>query len=101
MATRLRMPPETSAGYFWPMPSTRRAGTHADSPRLRLRLALPYRPDEVVPDEDQDGGENDGLRGRACHALGAVADVEAFVGAHPRDDHTERVGLPEAERDVG
>src|SRR5439155_92908 len=89
--------------------SPRTAGTHAASPRLRLRLAprprdvlrlaLPYRPDEVVPDEDQDGGEHNGLLGRACHTLGAVADVKAFVGAHPRDDHAERDGLPKAEHE--
>src|SRR5437879_4438908 len=77
------------------------------SPRLRLRLArprsrhLPYGPDEVVPDQDQHGREHDRLRRRARHALGAVADVEALVSAHPGDDHAEADRLPEAERDVG
>src|SRR5882724_12539561 len=58
------------------------------SPRLRLRLARPRSPDgpdEVVPDEDQHGREHDRLRRRARHTLGAVADVEALVGAHPGD----------------
>src|SRR5438067_6695584 len=48
--------------------------TAGPQPRDVLRLALPYRPDEVVPDEDEHGGEHDGLRGRARHTLGAVAD---------------------------
>src|SRR2546427_6197617 len=62
---------------------------------------LPYGPDEVVPDQDQHGREHDRLRRRARHALGAVADVEALVSAHPGDDHAEADRLPEAERDVG
>src|SRR5439155_24583904 len=74
------------------------------SPRLRLRLALPQsrenRAQEVVPDEDQDGGEDDGLGGGARDALGTVADVEPLVGRHPRDDGPEGQRLPEAGHDV-
>src|SRR5215813_4387614 len=58
------------------------------------------RPQEVVPDEDQDRGEDDGLRGGAGDTFGAVADVEALVGRHPRDDGPEGERLPEARHDV-
>src|SRR3989454_8142932 len=33
------------------------------------------------------------------HALGAVANSEALVGADPRDDHAERERLPEPRHD--
>src|SRR6059036_659842 len=74
------------------------------SPRLRLRLAPPRsrenRPHEVVPDQDEDGGEHDGLRGGAGDALGAMPDVEPLVGRHPGDDGPEGQRLPEARHDV-
>src|SRR5262245_59218207 len=73
-------------------------------PRSQARLALPRsredRAQEVVPDEDQHGGEDDGLGGGARDALGAVADVEPLVGRHPRDDGPEGQRLPEASHDV-
>src|SRR4029453_9608417 len=50
---------------------------------------------EVVADEDQHRGQNDRLRRRARHALGAVADVEPLVRADPRHDDPERDRLPE------
>src|SRR5262245_21303678 len=55
---------------------------------------------EVVPHEDQHRREHDRLRGRPGDALGAVADVEALVRAHPRDQDAEGDRLPEAEQDV-
>src|SRR2546426_2907651 len=70
------------------------------SPRLRLRLALPQsredRAQEVVPDEDQDRGEDDGLGGGARDALGTVAGVEPLVGRPPRDDCPAGPRLPES-----
>src|SRR5262249_17469599 len=76
--------------------------------RLRLRLAHPCsqvlsgedRAEEKVPDEDEHRGEDHGLRGRRRHPLGAARDVETLVGAHPRHDHAEADGLPEAHHDV-
>src|SRR5512145_3453577 len=58
------------------------------------------RPHEVVADEDQHGGQHDRLRRRPRHALGAMADAEAFVRADPRHQDTEGDGLPEARHDV-
>src|SRR2546425_2554176 len=69
-----------------------------------LRLAWPQSREngahEIVPDENEDGGEDDGLRGGAGHALGAVADVEPLVGRDPGDDDAEGQRLPEASHDV-
>src|SRR6266705_7106363 len=67
--------------------------------RARPR-SLEDRPHEVVPDENQDRGEDDRRRRRPRHALGAVADVEPLVGADPRHDDAEREGLPEPRHDV-
>src|SRR2546426_9188461 len=70
------------------------------SPRLRLRLALPQsredRAQEVVPDEDQGGGQDDGLGGGARDALGAVAGGEPLVGRPPRDAGPAGPRLPES-----
>src|SRR6266571_9451929 len=75
-----------------------------DSSRLRLRLALPrsweHRAHEVVPDQDEHGGQDDRVGGGLGHALGAVAHVEALVRADPRDDHAEGDRLPEPRHDV-
>src|SRR2546427_11725509 len=69
-----------------------------------LRLAPPrsreHRAHEVVPDQDEDGGQDDRVGGRLGHALGAVANRESLVGADPRDDHAERERLPEPRHDV-
>src|SRR5206468_4669732 len=82
-----------------------RTTTITGSPRRRLRLAQPRssgedRAHEVVPDEDQHRREDNRLGRRPRDALGAVADVEALVGADPRDDDAERDGLPEPGHDV-
>src|SRR5216117_2209841 len=83
---------------------TSRSTLITDSPRLRLRLALPrsreHRAHEVVPDQDEHGGQDDRVGGGLGHALGAVAHVEALVGADPRDDHAEGDRLPEPRHDV-
>src|SRR5207302_11149728 len=64
-------------------PAAARTATITDSPRLRLRsasglsLARPRSPEhrahEVVPDQDEDGGQDDRVGGGLGHALGAVA----------------------------
>src|SRR3989441_10717828 len=73
------------------------------SPRLRLRLALPQsrggRAQEVVPDEDQDGGEDDGLGGGARDALGTRADGETPLGRPPPDDGPAKQRLPKTGHD--
>src|SRR5216117_2539937 len=83
---------------------TSRSTLISDSPRLRLRLALPrsreHRAHEVVPDQDEHGGQDDRVGGRLGDALCAVAHVEALVGADPRDEHAERERLPEPHHDV-
>src|SRR6266446_1714493 len=74
------------------------------SDSIWITAAAPSRQDrshEVVADEDQHRGEDDGLRRRARHALGAVADVEPLVRADPRHDDPERDRLPEPRHDVG
>src|SRR5439155_2332628 len=59
------------------------------------------RAQEVVPDEDEDGGQDDRLRGGAGHPFGAVADVEPLVGGDPGHDGAEGQRLPEAGHHVG
>src|SRR5438876_641110 len=90
MATRLRMPPEISAGFLSPI---------SWSPIMRAR-SREHRPQEVVEDEDEHAGEHDGLGGGAGNALRAVAAVEALVGADPGHEHAEAERLPEADHDV-
>src|ERR1700694_2326634 len=59
-----------------------------------------HRAQEVVPHQDEHGGEHDGLGGGPRHAFGAVTHVESLVGADPGDQDAERHRLPEAEHDV-
>ena len=76
-----------------------RGHVQVDAPEHRLTtegLAQSLDPDhgedraqEVVEDEDEHAGEHDRLGGGPRHALGAVAAVEALVGAHPGHEHAE------------
>src|SRR5262245_25327491 len=64
------------------------------------RRSRQHRAHEVVPDEDEDGGEHHRLGSGPGHPLRPVADIKAFVGADPRHQHTEGHRFPEARHDV-
>jgi hypothetical protein len=54
-----------------------------------------------VRDDDQDGGDDDGLGGGATDALRAAPDVEALIAADGGEDEGEDDGFGEALHDVG
>ncbi len=102
MATRLRMPPETSAGYLRPI-SARPTAPRAS--RTRRTTSRRAQPELLAQGEGHVGGAGQGVEEGAALEDDAVAlahAVELAAGepgdVHPVDQDAARVGAEEAEQ---
>src|SRR5690606_32646623 len=56
--------------------------------------------EEIVADEDQHEGGDDGIGCRLAHPLRAAGGMEAVIAAHQGDDKAEDAGLDQSRHDV-
>src|SRR5437867_2550026 len=108
MATRLRMPPEISAGFLSPI-STRPTWTSFSSTRWAMspsaRLVFSRRGKATLSKTDIESKSappwNTTPNRRRRDPFGAGPAMEALVGADPGHERAEGQGLPEPDHDVG